>query len=112
MGDMEIFKGVDLQRMIRRFDAQREFIKAASKRKSVKPPEESIHDTWLSVLGITNDMLAISREEFEKYFQYFRIMELIFACKEAAVRVSPEVWQTIEDRFLTCDAEGVADSQH
>ena len=106
MEDIKIFKGVDLQRMVRRFDAQREFIKAASKRKSVKTPEESIHDTWLSVLGITNDMLAISGEELEKYLQYFRVMDLIFACKEAAGRVSPDVWQTIEDRFLTWDAGG------
>ena len=49
----KIFKGMDLQRMVRRFNAQRGFIKVAEKGESVEPPAESIHDTWLSVLGIT-----------------------------------------------------------
>lgn len=98
--ETKIFKRVNLQRMIQRFNAQREFIKAAGKGKSVEPPAESIHDTWLSVLGITDEMLAISDEELENYPQYFRVVELIIACKEAAGRVSPKVWQTIEEKLL------------
>lgn len=101
---LKIFKGVDLQRMIGRFAAQQEFIKEAREEKSVKPPEESIHDTWLSVLQITDDMLAISREEMKNYVWYLRAVELIVDCKEAAGRVSPEVWEGIEKRFLTLDA--------
>ena len=81
--EMEIFKGVDLQRMIRRFNAQREFIKAAEKGESVEPPAESIHDTWLSVLGITEEMLAISDEEIRNCIQYLRSVELIVACKRS-----------------------------
>ena len=106
MEQMKIFKGVDLQRMVRRFNEQRKFIRTAGRGESIEPPVESIHDTWLSVLGITSDMLAISHEEMRNYFQYFRVVELIVACKEAAGRVSPDVWQRIEDRFLTVDAEG------
>ena len=105
MEQMKILKGVDLQRMVQRFNAQREYIEAVGTGKSVEPPVESIHDTWLSVLGITDEMLAISREEMMNYFQYLRVVELIVACKEAAGRVSPEVWQEIEDRFLTVEAE-------
>ena len=101
----KIFKGMDLQRMVRRFNAQREFIKVAEKGESVEPPAESIHDTWLSVLGITEEMLAISDKEIRNCFQYLRAVELIVACKEAAGRVSPTVWQKIEDRFLTLEAE-------
>ena len=102
--ETKIFKEVDLQRMIQRFKAQRKYIKAACDGKSVEPPAESIHDTWLSVLGITDEMLAILHEELESYVQYLRTVELIIACKEAAGRVSPKVWQQIEDRFLTADA--------
>ena len=97
----KIFKGVDLQRMIQRFNKEREFIKAVGKGESVEPPMESIHDTWLSVLGITNDMLAISDEELESCYRYLRAVELIIACKEAAGRVSPKVWQKIEEKLLT-----------
>ena len=97
---MKIFKKVDLQRIVDRFNSQREFIKAAGKGETIEPPTESIHDTWLSVLGITNDMLAISDEEFESCHRYLRAVGLIVACKEAAVRVSPDVWQGIEEKLL------------
>ena len=100
MEQMKIFNGVDLQRIVQRFKAQREFIKAADEGESVKPPRESIHDTWLSVLGITKDMLDIPHEELGSYVMYIEAVELILACKAAARRVSPEVWQEIEDGLL------------
>ena len=106
MEQVKIFKGVDLQRMVQRFKVQQKYIKAAGKGEFVEPPVESIHDTWLSVLHITDDMLAISRGEMENYVRYLRAIELTVACKEAAGCVSPKVWQRIEDRFLTVDAEG------
>lgn len=99
MEQMKIFNGIDLQRMIQRFKAQQEFIKAADEGKSVKLPKESIHDTGLSILGITKDMLRIPQEELNAYVLYIEAVELIFACK-AAGRVSPEVWQEIEGDFL------------
>ena len=98
---MKIFKDVDLQRMVQRFNAQREFIKAVEKRESVEPPAKSIHNTWLAVLGITDDMLAISYEEMDSYLQYLRAVDLIVASKEAAGRVSPKVWHKIENRLLS-----------
>lgn len=101
----KIFTGVNLQRIVRRFNEQREFIKVARAGKPSIPSEKSIHDTWLSILGITNDMLAISHEELKNYVQYLRAMELIVACKEAAESVSPKIWRRIEDGFLTVDAE-------
>ena len=58
MEQMEIFTGIDLQQMVRRFSRKQEFIKAAWATGSVEPPGESIHDTWLSVLDITDEMLA------------------------------------------------------
>ena len=103
--ETKIFKDVDLQRIVHRFKAQREFIEAASKGKPAETSEKSIHDTWLSVLGITDDMLAISREELKNYLQYLRALRLIVACKEAAGRVSPDVWQRIENRLLAWDVE-------
>lgn len=105
IGQLKIFKRVNLQWMIGRFNAQRKFIKAVREGKVAEPPEESIHDTWLSVLGITDDMLAISWEETENYIQYLRAIQLILVCKEAARCVSPDVWNRIEDRFLTVDTE-------
>ena len=47
----KIFKGVDLQRIVRRFKTQQEFIKAVREDKAVEPPKESMHETWLSVFA-------------------------------------------------------------
>ena len=100
MKEAKIFRDVDLDRMVQRFNEERKFIKAAGKEGSTEPPTESIHDTWLSVLGITKDLLAISDEELEGCFQYLRAVDLIVACKEAAGHVSPEVWKKIEQKLL------------
>ena len=83
MKEAKIFRGVDLDRMVQRFNEEREFIKAAGEGKSVKPPAASIHGTWIAVLGITDDMFAISHQEIENCLRYFRAVELILACKEA-----------------------------
>ena len=107
--NLQIFKGVDLQRMVQVLNEYREFINAVRKGQSVQPPEESIHDAWISVLGITDDMLAISREEMENYDQYLCSVELIVACKEAAGRVTPKIWKQIEDQLLTWDVEDIED---
>ena len=103
MEQAEIFREVDLQRLLCRFHEQRKFIKAARQSESVKPPEESIHDTWISVLGITDDMLAISPQEMQSYVQYLRAMKLIFNCQKVARHVTPRVWQEIEDQLLVTD---------
>ena len=97
---MKIFNDVDLQQIVRRFNAQRKFIKAAGNGEYVEPPAESIHDTWLSTFGITNDILEIPDEELANYLPYLRGVELIVACKETAGQVSPEVWQKIEEKLL------------
>lgn len=109
MEQAQIFRRVNLQRMIRRFNQQRKFINAAREEQSIKPPEKSIHDTWLSVLRINDNMLAISREEMENYIQYLRAVDLIIACKEAAGRVTPEIWEQIKDRLLTSDTGAIKD---
>ena len=103
----KIFKGVDLQRLVRRFKQQQAFIKAVRRGKTVQPSTESIHDTWFSVLQITDEMLAISPKELEGYLQYLRAVDLIVACKEGAGGVSPDVWHGIEKRFLTTAAADV-----
>ena len=109
MEQARIFKGVDLQRMTQQFNEQRKFINAAKEGRFVKPPKESIHDTWLSVLGITDDMLAISPQEIRNYIEYLWAVELIVTCKKAAGHVTPEIWKKVENQFLTWDVEYIED---
>ena len=103
MDDAKIFKEVNLQQVLLRINEQLKFIKAVREGKSVNPPEKSIHDTWISVLGITDDMLTISPQEIQSYVRYLRAIKLIFECKKVACHVTPDVWQEIEDRLLVTD---------
>ena len=103
----KIFNAVDLQRVVQRFSEHQKFISAAKKGESIQSPEEYIHDIWISVLRITDDMLAMSIHEIENYIRYLRAVHLIVKCKEAAGRVSSDVWQEIEDQLLTADAADI-----
>ena len=103
MDDAKIFKEMDLQRVLLRINEQRKFIEAVREGKSVNPPEESIHDTWISVLEITDDMLAISTQEMLNYIRYLRAMKLIYDCQKVARDVAPDMWLKIEDRLLVTD---------
>ena len=107
MEQARIFKKVDLQRLVQEFNEERKFINAAREGKAIKPPEGSIHDTWISILHISDEMLSISHEEMEDYIQYLRGVELIVACKEAAGRVTPKVWKQVENRLLTWNTEDI-----
>ncbi len=109
MDELEIFKGIDFQRMIQVLNEHREFINAARKGESNKPLEESIHDAWISVLGITDDLLAITSQEMTNYDQYLYTVELIAACKEVTSHVTPEIWKQIENQLLTWDVEDIED---
>lgn len=101
----KIFNMVNFQQTINQYNEHQKFIIAAKKGKSIQPPEAYIHDTWISVLRITDDMLAMSVDEIESYIRYLRAVHLIVKCKEAAGRVSSDVWQQIEDRLLAWNIE-------
>ncbi len=44
---------------------------------------------------------SFQHEEGQQLVNYFYILELMVCCKEAAVRVSPQVWEGIEARMVT-----------
>ncbi len=47
------------------------------------------------------DDFSLSRQEINQLSDYFYLLELMIRCKEAAVRVSPQVWEGIESRMVT-----------
>ncbi len=50
-------------------------------------------------------LMGISKEGCKQIKKYFYILELMIRCKEAAVRVSPQVWAAIESRMVTVPTE-------
>jgi hypothetical protein len=56
---------------------------------------------WNDTINLSSDFWDISESEVQALTDYFYAMELLIRCKEAAVRVSPQVWEGIESRILT-----------
>ena len=47
------------------------------------------------------EISSLSNIEVDQIDHYLYVLELIVRCKEAAVRVSPQVWEGIESRMVT-----------
>jgi hypothetical protein len=56
---------------------------------------------WFKALRLDPELVKLSKDEVNSLNEYFYANELIVRCKEAAVRVSPQVWAGIEERMLT-----------
>ncbi|MEM6591887.1 MAG: NACHT domain-containing protein [Cyanobacteria bacterium P01_C01_bin.73] len=66
---------------------------------------QSATEIWNKAINLNDDLLDISETEIEALNNYFYAAELMIRCKEAAVRVSPQVWEGIESRILTVPTE-------
>ncbi|WP_346293850.1 NACHT domain-containing protein [Sphaerothrix gracilis] len=62
---------------------------------------EPIRKVWENAINLKPDLLQLSEQESQALNDYFYAVELMIRCKEAAVRVSPPVWEGIESRILT-----------
>jgi hypothetical protein len=62
---------------------------------------------WCNQLGIDRKLLNLSKTDVQGLFDHLYICELMIRCKESAVRVSREVWESIEDAMVmpTLDTE-------
>ncbi len=49
---------------------------------------------------LTTEMIDLSEKEIQSLNNYFYANKLMLDCFEAAVRVSPETWNAIEERML------------
>lgn len=56
---------------------------------------------WLEALHLDPEVARLTGDEVYALNAYFYTNELIVQCKEAAVRVSPQVWAGIEERMVT-----------
>jgi predicted NACHT family NTPase len=60
-----------------------------------------LHQTWLTTLHLNDEWLELSPAEVDEFNNYLYANELMIRCKEAALRVSPQVWDSIASRMLT-----------
>ncbi|MBW4467121.1 MAG: NACHT domain-containing protein [Pegethrix bostrychoides GSE-TBD4-15B] len=62
---------------------------------------EQIQKLWFDTLQLDPAIVEFSEEESQLLADYLYANELMVRCKEAAVRLSPELWAGIEARMLT-----------
>jgi NACHT domain len=61
---------------------------------------DRLRQVWCSGLEIDQELIDLSRYEIQALAYYFYIYELIIRCKESAVRVSRDVWESIENAMI------------
>jgi predicted metal-dependent hydrolase len=59
-----------------------------------------VSQTWLNALKLNSEFVCLSDRESMALEHYLYINLLIVQCKQAAVRVSPQTWDAIEQRML------------
>lgn len=60
----------------------------------------AIFHTWFTTLKLDPNWISLSHEEHRRLERYFYANWLMVRCKQAAVRVSPQTWHSIEERML------------
>jgi hypothetical protein len=60
-----------------------------------------IFSIWCNALNLKREWLDLTEAEINALNDYLYANELMVRCKEAAVRISPQVWAEIESRMLT-----------
>ncbi len=89
-----------------------DFVDVLHKLETLNPPDENqpsevkhafdeqIRKFWFDTLRLDPKIVQPFQDEANGLGSYFYANELMVRCQEAAVRVSPEVWQGIEARML------------
>ncbi|MDX2212760.1 MAG: NACHT domain-containing protein [Oculatellaceae cyanobacterium bins.114] len=65
---------------------------------------EQVHQTWLNALNLHREWINLSRSEVTALDQYLFANLLIVQCRRSAVWVSPQTWETIEDKIMRVSA--------
>ncbi|NEQ28509.1 MAG: histidine kinase, partial [Microcoleus sp. SIO2G3] len=105
VGDLEtlkIFKNVNFTELIARLEALKTQIPNAQQPRHMRKLfANRFMETWVKAFNLTPELVDFSEEEIKAMDNYFYANHLIIQCKEAAVRVSPKTWHSIESRMLT-----------
>ena len=102
---MKIFHSIDFTQVIFKLEA-------LTPPDNSQPPEvrrvfvDQIQKLWFDTLQLDPAIVEFSEEESQLFASYLYANELMVRCKEAAVRVSPELWAGIEARMLTVGGAG------
>lgn len=101
LAQLNIFTPVDFPRLISQLEAMRLELPQNDCHLIMETNSEKIWNLWINALNLEPEWLDLSQSEFVDLDNYLYANELMIRCKEAALRVSPQVWDEIESRMLT-----------
>ena len=100
----KIFKAVDFSRLIAHLEMLKTRVPVDNQLRPIRLAfADQVYQTWLDALELEQQWLELSEQEVHVLTAYLYVNELMVRCKEAAVRVSREQWQAIEQRMLIVD---------
>lgn len=101
-----IFKEVDFHSLISRLKGFRE--KLVNHQILPEARQDFAHEvlqTWCHSFSLDPELIKLSEAETKALGDYFYANLLMLRCKVAAVQLSPDVWQAIEQRILLIPSE-------
>ena len=102
LGSLGIFKDVRFDGLIAALNDLKSKVTPAKREglnldRSVLEP---VREAWMAALKLTPEMLKFSPNETLALGRYLKTIRLLVACRNTAVRVTPDVWKEIEGRIL------------
>jgi hypothetical protein len=98
----EIFTAVDFTALLSKLEAMKNTVLISdSSHQARQKLADCFQQIWYTALHLNPEWLDLSEEEKQSLENYLYANELMIRCKEAALRVSPQVWNEIESRMLT-----------
>lgn len=98
---VKVFRSVDFTTLIAKLEG---LIARMPNNQPVKVHREFVSQllqTWYNAFNLNPEWVTLSGAEIKALENYFYACELMVRCKEAAVRVSPKIWEEIESRMVT-----------
>lgn len=98
---LKIFKDVDFAELIAKLEARRTGAPSDEHTPEARQAFANyIVQSWLDALHLSPELVNLSTDEAEALRNYFYAHWLMVQCKQAAMGVSPKVWDAIEERML------------
>jgi predicted NACHT family NTPase len=100
--NLEIFKTVNWSSLAQQLQDLQSKIPDDNEPKQVREAfVRQYFQVWFDALHLDPEWVNLTADETQALEHYLYACELMVRCKQAAVRLSPQTWQAIEDRILT-----------
>ncbi|BAS58833.1 signal transduction protein with Nacht domain-containing protein [Leptolyngbya boryana NIES-2135] len=102
LNHIKVFASINFQVLVNQLEAMKDSVPsddASLEERRVFISQ--LRHIWYDALHLNPKLLKLSQEERQSLENYLYANELMIRCKEAALRVSPQVWDAIESRMLT-----------